>query len=710
VSASTLPRTLDRAVLLAHSVSLALLWINFLTTARWADVEGAINGPKRPWFAVALAAATIALVRHLRRPAGPDLLPMSVVAARSLAGAGVLLLTAAFFTWLPPGTWKQIPFLDDWPIRYQSALDMMRLLDTGTFTGWEWRFLGGYHSSSDATQGLGTLTYLPMTILGPALGFHLAHLVLFALLPILIWRDLALDPHRDSRVTAVAVGAVCLTAAGYAYLLIRSGDTNSLGGVVMAMVTLLGAHAARLGRRWGTWCLIPGLALTAYAHPGFFGYTCIFLLIDAVVARSAASLLRAVVAGACGLVVSLPLAWEIWQYPDLFQFNNVIYTPPPFDPAALAKQLFYNVELLWLPSRWFNDFTGLALVLLPVTIAIAMVDRSRVRFYAVAAVCTVALMRLHNVHAGYVFIRPMHMLAVFMAPVVAVLIVTYSGSRWLRWSLVTVVALYVQVSWMQVPHVDSVRDFNGPLVDRVAAAPGALVLLENNPHRNMNADLGGQTERSRFGTHFEVLVAEETGRRLYSGGHSDGWQWNPWKGQVVAGGTFMGRGLPSTPHDVFVNELLRWGVSDLFVWSPTTIGYLEADPRFSVTWTDETWTHYRLADADLREVTTTSGRGALEGMHAHGAVVVLSDVSRGTPVVVRSNFHPAWSAEVDGSPIPLGASNGQLSFAAPCDGACRVTLHFPARRFLLPLAVLVLLGVTGLVASVDRRRLLRPRS
>ena len=93
--------------------------------------------------------------------------------------------------WFPLLTWREIPFLDDWPIRYQSAYDLMRLLDRGSFTGWEWRFLGGYHSSSDATQGLGTLTFLPMRILGPTLGFHVLHVLLFTALPALVWLDFA---------------------------------------------------------------------------------------------------------------------------------------------------------------------------------------------------------------------------------------------------------------------------------------------------------------------------------------------------------------------------------------------------------------------------------------------------------------------------------------------------------------------------------------
>jgi hypothetical protein len=682
-----------KSVRVALVCSLALLWLNFLLTSRWAHVDGSINGPKRPFFLAALIAASVSALWGLRGSADSG---MSRRAAKGLAAAGLLFLGYCFLIWFPLGTWRQLPFLDDWPIRYQSAADMMRLLSTGAFTGWEWRFHGGYHSSSDATQGLGTLTFLPMTILGPLLGFHVSHVLLFLALPVLVWRDLSLDESRDDRLTAAAVGLVSLFATGYSYFLIRSGDTNSLGGVVMVIATLAGAHAARRGRGWGPWALVGGLAVTAYAHPGFFVYGCLYLILDAAVARDRASAIRAGIASAAGVVASLPLTWESWRYPSFFSFNTLFYEPPrAIDWSGLIHTLYYNVELLWLPGRWFNDYSGLALVFLPVAIALALVDRSRVRFHALAVIATLALMRLSNVYVGYVFARPIHMLVVFSAPVLAALLVRHAGSVWLRWSLAAVLVLYVQVWFRAVPHLADVRDFNPPLVDRIAAAPGALVLLENNPHRNMNADPGGTTEPSRFGTHFEPSIAERTGRRLYASGYADGWSWSPWKGQVVAGGTFMGRSIAATPHDAFVAEMRRWGVVDLFVWSKTTTAYLEEDPRFEASWTDGVWTDFRLRSPDPREIATASGAGTLVNAGPHHAEVVLTRVRSGEPVTVRTNFHPAWTARANGQPVPLAARDGQLSFAAPCTGDCVVTLRYPAHRGFIPLAIAAIL-VAGL--------------
>ena len=69
------------------------------------------------------------------------------------------LLAFGLFRWFPPGTWHQIPFLDNWVPRYQSTIDQVALMRRGALVGWNWWFLGGYQLSSDLTQNLGVLAF-----------------------------------------------------------------------------------------------------------------------------------------------------------------------------------------------------------------------------------------------------------------------------------------------------------------------------------------------------------------------------------------------------------------------------------------------------------------------------------------------------------------------------------------------------------------------
>jgi hypothetical protein len=600
-----------------------------------------------------------------------------------VSAAGVLVLGAAFFTWFPVSVWTQVPWLDDWIPRLRSTREFIDLLADGRAAGWQWSFLGGYHISSDVTQSLGLLAALPMTLLGDALGFHVLHLVLFAAIPWLLWRDLSLeDSDADARTTAlVAAGIGAVLAAGYSYSLIRSGDTNSLAGAVLVLSTLVGAHAARRQRRWGGPWLLGSLVLVAWSHAGSFVYALIYLAIDACAARDIRSAARAVVAALVAQCAALPMTWESWRYPDLFLFNNVLYTPPPsIDWPALLRKVAYNVELLWLPGRWSNDYGALALICLPLTVALAVVDRSRARMYAAACVATVLLMRLNDPHFGYAFIRPIHMFPLLLAPVIARVAQRHLGRvGGLAW--VVTVAVFIQIWWQPVPHISSMRDVFPGLVERVTSADGALVLVENNPHRNTNAEPGGDTVTSLTGNHYEALLAHETGRRLYAG-YWDGWQWTPWRGRMLSGGTWMGQDIRDVPPDTFVAEMEQWGVVDLFVWSDRSRAYMESDARFTRIWSNEPWAQFRLSVSDPREVVTDAGEARLEHRSPGGAVLDLRGVPAGTSVTVRTSFHPSWQASVGTDRIAVAEHNGQLSVISPCQADCRITLEYPRRPWL----------------------------
>jgi hypothetical protein len=529
-----------------------------------------------------------------------------------------------------------------------------------------------------------------MRVFGDALGFHLLHACLFAALPWLINRDLAFG-GVDRSTRLVAAAAVALLAANYSYFLLRSGDTNSLAGAVLTLAAIAAAHAARLGRWWGGPALVAALVAVAYSHTGSFVYVLLYLALDAALAKDAKAAVRIVIGAVAAQVAVLPLTMESWRFPELFHFNNIHLNPPAsINWPALIRKVGYNVELLWLPGRWFNDYGGLAMVLLPLTAAVVLVDRGRARFYACAVVLTVGLMRLNDPHFGYAFIRPIHMFPVLLAPVVAVTIVRYTRSRAAAWALAATVALFVQIWWQPVPHVTSLREFNAALVDRVAEAPGALVLVENNPHRNTNATPGGVTAPSRFGNHFEALLSAETGRRLYAS-YWDGWQWSPWRGQILGGGTWMGQAIGDVPHDTFQGEMDRWGIVDLFVWSRESVAYLSADPRYRRVWADDDWTQFRREGADPREVTVPQGSAALVQRSVGGALVRLEGVRLGDPVIVRTNFHPSWSAQMGAATVTTRDEGGQLAFSAPCEGTCDVSLVYPARRWLRVLAVLACL-------------------
>ncbi len=682
-----------RAVLL---LSLAVAWLNFLLTSRWANVPGTLHGWRRPYYTAALVAVTaLALTFRLAaRPVGRTLPRLT------LAGS-VALLVAAFVSWFPVTTWSRIPFLDNWPPRFQSTVEGIALLRQGAVGGWQWAFLGGYHSVSDITQNLAVLGFIPMSLLGAEIGFHLLHALLFGAIPLLVFIDLK-DEDLDVALLAAAIS--CLLVGNFSYLFIRSGDTNSVAGVVCTALALVGSHAARRGRRFGVPTLVLGLTLTAYSHVGFLAYAVGYLALEAAYYRDGRAAIRGLAALAIALVASLPLTWELWRYPAYFYWNNLAPGPPaPIDWAATAKKVFYNVEILFRPGRWANDYTGITAVFLPLIALVACQRRSRSAFYAVAALVTVLVVRLNVSAFGYLFLRPVHMFTLFTPAALAYFVVRLVGRRWLAIALVVLFGLYMQITFQHVPHVTSITAFDAGLVQHLRSLDGHLVLLENNPHRNMNASEGGQSEASAFGVHFESLLPAATGKRFYAG-YWDGWQWSPWRAQTVAAGTFRGKPIGDTPHEAFAAEMRRWGIRHLVVWSDGSHAYLNADSRFLPRWSEGRWTDYELLDADPRSVVTPHGEGRLKDVDWLGARVDLTDVRAGDEVIVRTNAYPAWQASGPGAgPVALYSRGGQLAFAAPRSGTYAVTLSYP-RRAWLSVASLFVAGLAAVCLTLADRR------
>ena len=619
-------RRLDRLPLAALSMSLVFAWLNFLLTAKWAALPGALNGWRRPWYAAALLAVTV-LTIATRRDLGRHVrIGRLAAAAVLLVGTGVFV--ASLVLRIPLSTWLQIPFKDDWTELYQQTVNGVGLLWRGSVVGWNWWFLGGYPTSTDIAQNFGLLAFVPMALFGDRLGYHVLHAVLFLAVPAFVWWDLH---HEDRETGLVACGFACVFAAGYLGPIGSSGDTNSLVGVCCAGLALVGSRFARMGRRWGGPVLILGLTLALYTHAAFFVYAVIYLAVEAAYFRDRTAAIRLLVGAAASGVAALPAHWESLRYPAYVSFSNVTYTPgAPVDWLAVARGLYYNIEILVLPHRWFNDYRSLANVWLPVLAVVALRSgRSRVGFYALAALVTQALLRLNTPEAGAIFDRVQHMFPLLMAPALAGFVLRFGGTRKLTMALIVLVGLYVPAPLAApIRHVPELRAFDPGLIDRIAASDGNMVLVETSPHRDMDSDPGRRSPTTPFDVHFEGLLPGVAGQRFYSQ-MIDGWVWNVFRGQVVGAGTYAGRSISETRADAFVAEMQRWGVRHLFVWTDDSRTYLGQIGRFVERWRGGRWSHFELRDADVRSAVTTTGSARLRNLDVLGGDVELVDVTAG---------------------------------------------------------------------------------
>jgi hypothetical protein len=683
----------------AFLASLGIWWLNVLLTTRWADVPGSIHGAKRPLFIASLVVLTVLAVRQ--RAWTP--LPTSRI-FRWACAAGVVLLTVAFFSWFPPSTWRQIPFLDNWVPRYQSTIDQIALFRRGAFAGWNWWFLGGYQLTSDLTQNLGVLAFPFVLSLGPQIGFHALHVVLFASVPVLVYVDIKDSDSREAATLAAAIA--CVLTTGYCFSAVRSGDTNSLAGVGTATLAVVAMHRIHRGRRFAAPLLAVALVLTAFTHLGFFAYAIAYGVLHAIYYRDPRAGILLAAAVACAVIGTLPAMWENWTLPSYFSFNNVLLHPPEsFQWGAFVRQFYYNVEILFRPGRWFNDYTTPIRIFLPITIVLAFGRRDRIGFHAWGALTTLGLMALNYSEFGFAFSRPFHMLPVFTAPVLAGFLVRYGGSRKLVVATLACLSVYVSIVFSRVPHVNGLEDWNAALVAEINDSTAGMVLVENSPHLDMIESPDRSTPKTPFGVHFEPLLPVSTGRRFYAG-FWDGWQWSRFREHLLAAGAMWGRPLAEISEAEVVTELRRWGIQDVFVWSPAGREFFGRSPHFSKTWVSDNWEHLVLKAADTRSVVTETGSGSLADLDPLGGRVLLRDVMVGTQVVVRTNYYPVWSARAGAMSVALVDVNGQLAFQAPQSGSYEVLLEYPRRTGLMISAGIALgLGLTAMyVAQAWLRR------
>ena len=684
------PAWLPQAVLAA---ALALAWLNFLSTVKWANLPGALNGSRRVPYAIALGAATLLAIWKRREIGRPASLPTVMNWAVLVSGATVLI--AAVLVRLPISQWNRIPFWDDYTPFFQVASNGVHLLTHGAVVGWNWWFLGGYPTSTDLGQSFAAIAFLPMLMFGDRVGFHVLHVVFYAAVPCFVWWDLK---HEDRRLAWLAAGFACVFAAGFSGTVGASGDSNSLAGVCCAGLALAGSRAARLNRRWGGPVMLVGLAGGLYSHAAFFVYAVIFLGLEAIYFRDRAAAWRAAAAAAIALIVALPVHYESLRYPQFVSFNNFVFDPrAPMPWSDFPRLVFYNVEILLQPNRWFNDYRSLANVWLPALILVASQrGRTRAGFYAWAALVTQFLLRFNTPVAGAMFDRIMHMLPLLAAPALAAFVLRCAGTRALAIALTAVIGLYVQDVFVPVPHVPELRAWDPPLMDRIKTLDGNLVLVEISPHRDMDSDPIARTPKTPFPSHFEGLLPSLAGQRFYSQ-MFDGWVWNSFRGQVVGAGTYQGKAIDQTPPAAFVDEMRRWGIRHLLVWTDASRDYLARNGQFIERWRGGLWSHIELRDADLRSVMTTHGQGELRALTFLGGDVALTDAIAGERVVVRANFYPAWRARAGDKAVPIYDAGGQLAFDAPASGSLVVHLEYPRYRTLSAAAVgALLLGLAAL--------------
>jgi hypothetical protein len=362
-------------------------------------------------------------------------------------------------------------------------------------------------------------------------------------------------------------------------------------------------------------------------------------------------LVRLALASAFAIAVSLPVHWESLRYPAYVSFNNTVYDPArPLTGRSSARTIYYNVEILVFPHRWFNDYRSAANVWLPALNRAGVPrrpDASRfLRGGHGADAAPAALqyirsgrdVRSHPARAADSFALRRSPGSCFASP-------ARDGWRWpcRRRSPCTWPRRFVPVGTFPICAL-----FDPPLIDRIAAADGNLVLVEISPHRDMDSDPNRRSPRTPFAAHWEGLLPDVAGQRFYSQ-MWDGWVWNIFKRHIVGAGTFAGHAIERTPPEAFAAEMRDWASGTCSCGPTPCADYLAGSGLFAERWRGGRWSQFEVNGVDTRSVVTATGTGRLRNLDFLGGEVELTGITAGAPVRVRANYYPAWRARLGGS-------------------------------------------------------------
>ncbi len=188
--------------------------------------------------------------------------------------------------------------------------------------------------------------------------------------------------------------------------------------------------------------------------------------------------------------------------------------------------------------------------------------------------------------------------------------------------------LYLQIWVHPVPHVRDASAIEPDLMAQMRGLDGAMVLLENTPHRDMDVDPARDVEPAPVPVHFESVVPRLTGLRLYAG--------HVGRVAVVSAARRGPRGwriprriyLRDSPDAVHA-ELSRWGVKSRVRLEPRSASVLRRRSTVRKRWSADPWSHYEFRRPIRAISSLTNGRGRITG---RTRLVPASNWSRFAPV------------------------------------------------------------------------------
>ena len=597
---------------------------------------------------------------------------------------------------------------DDAPMLYSFTMQGVEMLRQGGVFGWNSSLLGGYPAFLDTQYNLAFFSAPFMFLFGDVAGFNLTVFLSILIFPILAYCGIRawFPAQRIAEVWGMYLSTILLR--GYFGDFLGNCSFNSMVGLDCYLLVIIFVKKFVENKYLSAFSLAVVTSCACYAHLSYFALSLMTIVLVILFSRERKrNALRAVVA--CGVVVccTLPYIWPFINYRGYFIEDVQHFTPKPMRlviscivPCALQQLRDVLSEMLFLPLILWSMFCS---------------NRNGLRTLAWACGVLTVLICLGMCVTDQAFSRMLRGLPLLSMVLVAALGALKGDFKrpsggftrfFLLFVLVTSLLIYgspMFLGWT-TPRLKSLSSLYGSFLDRIRAMDGNLVLFEGAGGLNHATESasGKRSEKWSDDVHLVGVFALETGKDLFAS-NIDGFPPSIFRSNSISCGTWKGRFLSEYSPETVNAMLQHWGVKYLVLWSNEARHYFSQQHSvFRCVWKIDAvtlqragfepvgWEIYEFLHADPRSVAVSPGSGEVEGRGYFGKTLRLRGVRKGSAVVVRMNYFPAWSASCEGRPLELFDRNGQLAFKAPADGDMAVALAYPRHGLLTGLALLSL--------------------
>lgn len=578
-----------------------------------------------------------------------------------------------FFKFFPLKYFDSIPFYDDYAFRFAFLVRGIEILKQGAIFGWDSKLLGGYPTVFNLTDNF-HIIFLPFTVFGYRIGFHLMLLFFWLLFPFLIY-SFIVERFRNKKAACISLYISFFFNMSFFKVNILSwGMVNNYIAINLFVMALIFALRTKEGKRFSFLLLFLVLFFLMYAHIGIFFFTIIFIGVELLLPWRKTNFVKFI-----GLLLSLFLAgfnylYYFLRYKDFFVFNTSVYRLK--ESASLINFFPVGLNLGVLYANWFSYATLVGIFLPLLLVLLFKLDSGRKYvFYTIF----ILLLFSFRFSLGWVeaFLNRMIIFLPFLFTTVFSLFLSIylekKNYSFLFLFLASAVYLF-PFFFSPTPHIDNIYEFNRPLVTKLADTEVNKVLLEAH-----SPSIKPRIIKSPFKMHFEALITQTLKKPLLTT-TGDGYALSIFRDNVLVSGVFRGRPLNEVEVDEFNRFLDKWGIENIVVWSRVAKDYFQQYPQlYKEERIDRRWTTFRYKYAREGNITFLGnrGKGTLTNNDYFEKILELKDVDKGETVVLRTNYFPEWRAFYEDRPIPIFNLDGQLAIQVPFDGEGEILFRYP---------------------------------